>query len=213
MSAGAHTAVIVATDADNSPASSTNQFRFAVLSAENVIVKYAGEIATNNSGIDFGTLPLSSNAVAIFTILNQGEQPLVISNITVTSGLRLIQSAKSRLEPGDSTVFTVIPDTSRAGAFAGQVAIASSDLRNSPFIFTISGTVAQALPSLQYARQGGSVILMWSTNAVGYALEATAALLPSQWKPVAEAPLVIGGQNTLIISPTSPSSFYRLRKQ
>jgi beta propeller repeat protein len=213
MSAGAHTAVIVATDADDSPESSTNEFTFAVLRAENVIVRYAGEVVTNKSAISLGTLTLSGNAAAILTILNQGEQPLVIINITVTPGLGLIQPAMSRLEPGNSTVFPVFPDTSRAGAFTGQVAFATSDLRNSPLIFTISWTVAQALPSLQYGRQGGSVILMWSTNAVGYALEATAALLPSQWKPVADAPGVKGDQNVLTISPTSPSNFYRLRKQ
>jgi hypothetical protein len=56
-----------------------------------------------------------------------------------------------------------------------------------------------------------SVILTWSTNAVGFTLQSTTNLgSPANWSTNSPAPVVISGQNTVINPTTGPQQFYRL---
>jgi hypothetical protein len=58
---------------------------------------------------------------------------------------------------------------------------------------------------------GTSVILTWSTNAVGFTLQsATNLLAPIFWSTNSPAPVVIGGQNVVTNPLTGPQQFYRL---
>ncbi len=56
-----------------------------------------------------------------------------------------------------------------------------------------------------------TIILAWSTNAVGFTLQSTTNLLsPAAWVTNSPAPVVIGGQNVIINPITGPRQFYRL---
>jgi hypothetical protein len=56
-----------------------------------------------------------------------------------------------------------------------------------------------------------SVILTWSTNAVGFTLQSTTNLVsPAVWSTNSPAPVVIGGQNAVIDPVSGPQQFYRL---
>ena len=58
---------------------------------------------------------------------------------------------------------------------------------------------------------GTDVILMWSTNAVGFTLQSTTNLVsPSVWTSNSPAPFVIGWQNVVTNSLSGPQQFYRL---
>jgi hypothetical protein len=66
---------------------------------------------------------------------------------------------------------------------------------------------------LGIVRLGDQVVITWPTNAVGFTLESTTDLLLSNsWSPVAPAPVVINGQNTVTNTIGSGNQFYRLKK-
>ena len=146
LSAGDHTATIVATDADESPASSTNQLSFRVLNAESLVAQYGGATLTNSGAVNLGEFILGNRpSGSVFTIRNTGEQMLTISNLTVSAGFALVQPSASRLEPGSSTVFTISPDTSRPGPVSGLVTIISSDGLHSRFSLSLTCSVVLRL--------------------------------------------------------------------
>ena len=58
---------------------------------------------------------------------------------------------------------------------------------------------------------GTDVILMWSTNAIGFTLQSTTNLSsPAVWTSNSPAPFVIGAQNVVTNSLAGPQQFYRL---
>jgi hypothetical protein len=54
------------------------------------------------------------------------------------------------------------------------------------------------------------IILTWSTNAVGFALQSTTNLASAVWRTNSATPVVIGGQNTVTNPISGPEQFYRL---
>ena len=66
-------------------------------------------------------------------------------------------------------------------------------------------------PLLTLIPYGANVILRWPTNAFGFTLQSSTDLgSPAIWDPNSPAPVVIGGQNVIIIPITGPQQFYRL---
>jgi hypothetical protein len=73
----------------------------------------------------------------------------------------------------------------------------------------------EALPSLSLnvKPSGNELILSWSTNAAGFALQSTLKLTPPVvWIDSTNPPAVIGGQLTVTNSLSGPARFYRLKK-
>ena len=54
--------------------------------------------------------------------------------------------------------------------------------------------------------------LFWTTNALGWDLEAATSLAPAVWNPITNAPVTSGTNFTVTISVTNNQSFFRLRK-
>jgi hypothetical protein len=77
---------------------------------------------------------------------------------------------------------------------------------------TLSVVPKQAITSVN-----GSVVVSWPAPSTGYALEsATVLLTPATtvWSPVAQAPVVVDGRNTVTIpGPTAGNTFFRLDKR
>jgi hypothetical protein len=59
---------------------------------------------------------------------------------------------------------------------------------------------------------GLNVTISWPANIDTYQLEWRAQVDAGEWTPVTNAPAVINGMNTVILPPSSPQRFYRLRK-
>ena len=67
--------------------------------------------------------------------------------------------------------------------------------------------------TLEIVRLGAQVVINWPTNADGFILESTAALLlPNSWLPVIPAPFITNGLNTVTNTIGNGSLFYRLKK-
>jgi hypothetical protein len=69
------------------------------------------------------------------------------------------------------------------------------------------------LPYLQITNSGGNMQIFWPTSAIGYHLESTLNLQPpATWVPVTNPVSVIGNLDSVTITPSAPSVFYRLKQ-
>jgi hypothetical protein len=72
---------------------------------------------------------------------------------------------------------------------------------------------APLLPFLDARAGGNELILSWSTNATGFALQSTLDLTPpATWADVTNAPALLGAQWTVTNIFSGSAQFYRLRK-
>lgn len=58
-----------------------------------------------------------------------------------------------------------------------------------------------------------TVILSWSTNAIGFALQETPSLPATNWIIVPTPPVIVGDENQVAVTPLSSNRFYRLINQ
>jgi len=80
---------------------------------------------------------------------------------------------------------------------------------------TVTGSGPQITVSfsalLAITQSGTNVVLSWPTNVAGITLQSTTNLVsPGVWTPVAPAPVVVNGQNTVTNPITGAQQFYRL---
>lgn len=69
-------------------------------------------------------------------------------------------------------------------------------------------------PSLTIARNApDSVVISWPTPGTGWFLEQNPDLTPGNWSVVAGAPVEVGGNSQVTISPLETTGYYRLRKR
>src|SRR6185369_5893258 len=68
-------------------------------------------------------------------------------------------------------------------------------------------------PALRVTPIGNNVLLSWSTNHIGYTLEATADLgSPLDWSPIPGIPTIVNNQNTITNNAASGNRFFRLKR-
>ena len=72
---------------------------------------------------------------------------------------------------------------------------------------------AGSVGALAIARVGDAIEVSWPDSATGYALQATASLLPAiQWDPVAEPVEHSGGRFRVLLGPPVGTRFFRLHR-
>lgn len=67
-------------------------------------------------------------------------------------------------------------------------------------------------PQLAALRQGGNIVLSWSTNAAGFNLVSVTNLSSTNWTSVSPPTTVANGQNFVTNTITGNAKFYRLKK-
>lgn len=80
--------------------------------------------------------------------------------------------------------------------------------------FTLNWTVVpDGRPTLTIATMisTNSIMICWPTMATNYVLETAEALANSSWTQVTNEPLLIDGQRAVILAPSAPGKFYRMR--
>lgn len=114
----------------------------------------------------------------------------------ITNGLTSTSFTLTNLEPGVEYLWNVV-------ASDGQ-ALAQSPV----WAFT-----TQPLPVLGISATATSVIISWSTNAVGFVLESATNLGPAAvWSQVLIAPIVSGTNNIVTDSISGNAKFYQLKQ-
>jgi len=77
-----------------------------------------------------------------------------------------------------------------------------------PALFTLNWTSVEGTrPTLSIAN---AVVLSWSTNASGYALESSDSGLSGTWSPVTNAPVLLEGRNAVVLPPSAAVQMFRL---
>ncbi len=154
-------------------------------------------VAKANQIITFNPLP--NRAI--------GEPPFMVS-ATSSSGLQVgfnLVSGPAAISGNTLTLTntgTVAVRASQSGD-ANYDAASSVDQR-----FTIYGA-----PTLSASRIGQNVLLTWTTNVGGFALEAATNLAKvASWTQVTPTPAVVNGQNTVTNAVSGTQRFYRLKK-
>jgi hypothetical protein len=74
----------------------------------------------------------------------------------------------------------------------------------------VQQVIPQEAPALAIAQ---TIALRWPANGATYQLESRLDLNATNWFPVTNPPVIIDGQNTVLVPPVAnPQQFYRLRK-
>ena len=91
---------------------------------------------------NFGSVAVgSAGVIRTFTVRNDGNGTLNLSNLTLPAGFTLVDGLVTSLTPGAIDTFQVRMDATTAGTRTGQITFVSNDPNESPFNFTITGTV------------------------------------------------------------------------
>ena len=88
-------------------------------------------------------------------------------------------------------------------------------LQNASIYSFMAGSNAapvEAPPVLGYGHRNNEIVLSWPTNSVGFALESTTNLPPTNWTPALPYSVVNGAQYVVTNSMTDVGRGYRLRK-
>lgn len=77
---------------------------------------------------DFGKLAYDSECQTTFHFTNVGTDTLIIKKAKTSCGCTVVELAKDRLAPGESSSFQVGYDTKRVGRFSKFVILQSNDI-------------------------------------------------------------------------------------
>lgn len=110
-----------------------------------IVVSAGTNTLVNNQTniVDFGTVINGQPPPAIsFVVSNAGEQPLVLSGITLPSGYLLEPGYTNIVGAGGSTILAVQVNTGVSGGYTGNIRIVSNDTNNGVFTFPVSAELS-----------------------------------------------------------------------
>ena len=117
----------------------------------------AADIPDDSGSIAFGNTPNGQAVLKTFTVKNVGSENLTLNEpISVPAGFSLASSfGSTTLTPGQTTTFGVQMDAAVDGNPSGQISFTNNDGDESPFNFTVSGSVFTP-PVIQVMDDGAS---------------------------------------------------------
>ncbi|WP_396167793.1 DUF1573 domain-containing protein [Flavobacterium sp.] len=94
--------------------------------------------------IDYGTVAHNADGKREFTFTNNGNKPLILTNVGSSCGCTIPAYPKEPIAPGAKGVIGVKYDTARVGAFTKTITITSNAEGMPSKVLTIKGTVLAA---------------------------------------------------------------------
>ena len=76
--------------------------------------------------MDYGTIEQNSNGERTFTFTNNGNAPLIISDVKSSCGCTVPSYSKTPIAPNTSGEITVMYDTKKVGAFSKTITVTSN---------------------------------------------------------------------------------------
>ncbi len=110
------------------------------------------------SNINLGTTDIDVNLVSQFTILNEGDAQLQVSDITIDNSSFTSSVISTTIDPGAEEVFSLNLDATVAGLFTGTVTINSNDPDLQSYQFDIAGEVLAPVVTVRENSQSGGII-------------------------------------------------------
>lgn len=97
---------------------------------------------SESDNTDFGTNTKDTTTERVFTIVNDGDQELTLTDPPIFTGpFSLASTFPTSIAGGGSAMFTVAMDISTVGVFGGSISIENNDSGNNPYTFDLAGTV------------------------------------------------------------------------
>lgn len=84
------------------------------------VIKFKTEV------IDYGIIKQNSDGIRIFTFINEGDAPLLITNVKTSCGCTVPSYSKTPIMPGDSGELKIKYNTKKIGAFTKTVTVTSN---------------------------------------------------------------------------------------
>jgi hypothetical protein len=76
--------------------------------------------------IDYGTIEQHSDGARLFAFTNEGDAPLLITNVKTSCGCTVPSYSKESILPGKSGELKIKYDTKRLGAFTKTITVTSN---------------------------------------------------------------------------------------
>ncbi|MBK8432678.1 MAG: choice-of-anchor D domain-containing protein [Chloroflexi bacterium] len=109
-----------------------------------------------SSTVNYGSTTQGTPLNKTFTVQNFGTADLTLAGLTVPSGFNIVQNfGDTTLSPTESTTFIVALTAATLGNPSGQISFTNNDGDESPFNFTVNGTVT-AVPAPELTVLDGS---------------------------------------------------------
>jgi len=126
-----------------------NPFNFTVTGLvtepEISIFDGATELISGISTVGFGFTEVGQPALTkTFRVNNTGNGSLSTSGVSVPTGYSVTEALASTIGAGSFDDFTVALGTGTPGTFTGNISVTSTDADNSPFFFSVGGTILAA---------------------------------------------------------------------
>lgn len=99
-------------------------------------------IVFNDKTIDYGVIQQHSDGAREFKFTNNGNKPLIISNVVGSCGCTVPSKPKEPIMPGETGVIGVKYATDRPGIFSKTVTVTTNN-STEPIILTIKGNVIE----------------------------------------------------------------------
>lgn len=90
---------------------------------------------------DFGEIEKGEEAVAIFTITNQGQAPLVVENVKVSCGCTIVKWNSEPVMPQDTIQIKVSYNSNIVGEIKRSVVVKTNDHKRKRTLLLITGDV------------------------------------------------------------------------
>lgn len=90
---------------------------------------------------DFGEIEKGEEAVAIFTITNQGQAPLVVENVKVSCGCTIVKWNSEPVMPQDTIQIKVSYNSNIVGEIKRSVVVKTNDHKQKRTLLLITGDV------------------------------------------------------------------------
>ena len=131
-----------------------------------IVKNSSGTIIGDSSTVNFGSTNVGQAVDQTFTVENNGDETLNITNLNVTGeGFSLIQPAPTSLQPAGEGTFKVRLLSQTGGSKSGEVEIFSNDANDSLLDFNLSGTVN--VGDIQILAANGANVAENSTFNIG----------------------------------------------
>lgn len=101
----------------------------------------AQTISFDKTTWDYGTVKAGADGHRFFTVTNNGDKPLIISEVKPSCGCTTPEWSKDPILPGKTAQIKVGYNTSIKGAFNKLIEVYSNDPQNSRTVLYIKGTV------------------------------------------------------------------------
>jgi len=135
-------------------------------------VQFGAEPLPIGDSVDFGSvLAGAAGRTRTFTVINRGNQPLTLGNISLPDGFRVKEGLNSTIRAHGRDTFTIEMITSEAGFKAGNLQFTNNDADESPYQFTISGEVAARRsgdPDLDVVLVSRDMDTVWSGSTIDF---------------------------------------------